>query len=158
MPRNRNRRLQPLLPQVGGTAVERWSSTEALGKCDQTRGSKMAVCKDSDEDEVAKARAAMKTTSGATGGGATYAKYGWKDEENAGAKNGAAEKRGESAYGFQNATLFNGMISPWVNTAVRGAVWYQGESNVACNDRWPYMQGLNCAMYVEHTLTYLYDS
>ena len=112
MPRNRNRRLQPLLPQVGGTAVERWSSTEALGKCDQTRGSKMGVCKDSDEDEVAKARAAMKTTSGATGGGATYAKYGWKDEENAGAKNGAAEKRGESAYGFQNATLFNGMISP----------------------------------------------
>ena len=24
-----------------------------------------------------------------------------------------------------NSTLFNGMISPWVNTAVRGAIWYQ---------------------------------
>ena len=97
----------------------------------------------------------MKTTWGATDGGAKYAKYGWTGEENAGAKNGAAEKRGESAYGFQNATLYNGMISPWVNTALRGAVWYQGESNVACNDRWPYMQGVNCAMYVGHTDTYL---
>ena len=33
--------------QVGGTAVERWSSSAALRKCDQTRGTRMAVCKES---------------------------------------------------------------------------------------------------------------
>ena len=31
--------------QVGGTAVERWSSTAALSKCNQERGSRMGTCK-----------------------------------------------------------------------------------------------------------------
>ena len=30
--------------------------------------------------------------------------------------------------------------------AANNCIRYQGESNVACNDEWPYMQGLNCAM------------
>jgi hypothetical protein len=47
----------------------------------------------------------------------------------------------------ENSSLFNGMINPWVNTALRGAIWYQGESNVACSDVWPYAScGVNCAM------------
>eukprot|EP00966_Prymnesium_polylepis_P138749 3206236-Prymnesium_polylepis.1 len=45
-----------------------------------------------------------------------------------------------------NATYYNGMIAPWLPMAVRGALWYQGESNVACSDVWPYVQGENCAM------------
>ena len=111
---------------VGGTAVERWSSAEALSKCDQGRATKMAKCKplykegaegDNNEDRAAAVEAALQ------GGGTSIP--------------GSAG---------DNSTLYNGMISPWVNTAVRGAIWYQGESNVACNDKWPYMQGLNCAM------------
>ena len=47
---------------------------------------------------------------------------------------------------YTNGTLFNMMTSPWTNMAVRGAVWYQGESNVACSEVWPYFQGKNCAM------------
>ena len=38
------------------------------------------------------------------------------------------------------------MIVPWIGTAVKGAVWYQGESNVACNDEWAYSPGGNCGM------------
>ena len=34
------------------------------------------------------------------------------------------------------------------------AIWYQGESNVACNDEWPYMQGLNCGMNAEDCASY----
>jgi hypothetical protein len=58
------------------------------------------------------------------------------------------------SYTGANASLFNGMVAPWapsatggkVSTAVRGAIWYQGESNVACSDVWGYSPGGNCAM------------
>ena len=105
--------------QVGGTAVERWSSSSALEQCDQSRGSRMAPCKaGSVEDEEVFAE-----------------QLGLESElESLGSITG------------DNSSLFNGMIAPWVKTAVRGAIWYQGESNVACSDVWPYMQGLNCGM------------
>ena len=77
--------------QVGGTAVERWSSAAALATCDQSRGDRMAVCASSDEPR------------------------GWESEP----LFVEAEAEGE------NATLFNGMIAPWLHTAVRGTIWYQ---------------------------------
>lgn len=93
--------------QVGGTAVELWSSQDALSKCDQSRGpDKMAVCKQPNE--------------------------GQRDEPMDDTD--------------RNSTLYNGMIAPWLNMSARGAIWYQGESNVACSDVWEYMQGTNCAM------------
>ena len=47
---------------------------------------------------------------------------------------------------YTNSTLFNMMTAPYMKMAVQGIVWYQGESNVACNSKWPYFQGKNCAM------------
>ena len=83
---------------VGGTAVERWSSVDALGKCDQTRGpDKLAVCKARTEGEDAK----------------HYGRFGLDPAAHA-----------DDAAGV-NSTLFNGMISPWLGTAVKGAIWYQ---------------------------------
>ena len=113
--------------QVGGTAVERWSSTAALDQCDQERSTRMAQCKTgSAADETA-----------------------WYNEMES-----AGFERSKVSYTGENSSLFNGMIAPWapsttggvVSTAVRGAIWYQGESNVACSDVWPYSQGGNCAM------------
>lgn len=34
----------------------------------------------------------------------------------------------------QDAVLYNGMVSPWAGFALRGALWYQGESNVISHD------------------------
>eukprot|EP01043_Picozoa_sp_COSAG02_P006918 COSAG02_NODE_202_length_29305_cov_20.432377_17_plen_494_part_00 len=113
--------------QVGGTAVERWSSTKALSQCDQERSSRMAPCKTaSAEDELS-----------------------WYS-----AMDSRGFDRSKISFTGENSTLFNGMIAPWaasatggnVSTAVRGAIWYQGESNVACSDVWGYSQGGNCAM------------
>ena len=113
--------------QVGGTAVERWSSTAALSKCNQERGSRMGTCKASTAASEAQ----------------------WLEQMEA-----AGFDRDRVSYSGVNSSLFNGMIAPWapsstggtVSTAVRGAIWYQGESNVACSDVWPYSQGGNCAM------------
>ena len=75
--------------QVGGTAVERWSSTAALAQCNQTRAGRMATCKGGTGAE-AEAAAAGAMLGGSVG---------------------------------TNSTLYNGMIHPWINTAVRGAIW-----------------------------------
>jgi sialate O-acetylesterase len=42
----------------------------------------------------------------------------------------AAKKPGTKAENTMPATLYNGMIAPLVPFAIRGAIWYQGESNV----------------------------
>ena len=84
--------------EVGGTAVERWSSTDALAKCDQTRGpDKLALCKSSitPSDEALQ-----------------YTRFGLDPHEHA-----------LSGPGGVNSTLFNGMINPWIGTAVKGAIW-----------------------------------
>ena len=98
---------------VGGTAVELWSSREALAQCDQRRGPTKG-CADPSTSSMRK-----ETT-------------------------------------YTNSTLFNAMISPWTPMAVRGTVWYQAESNVACSPVWPYFQGKNCAMSPEACSSY-YD-
>ena len=46
------------------------------------------------------------------------------------------------------------LYPPGVKTAVRGAIWYQGESNVACSDVWGYSQGGNCAMNAANCANY----
>lgn len=104
--------------QVGGTAVELWSSAEALSKCDQRRAGRMAQCMASTQEAPT------------TGVSAVL-----RDQH------GSLGHAGEF-----NSSLFNGMIVPWLGMTVQGAIWYQGESNVACNDKWPYMPGTNCAM------------
>lgn len=55
---------------------------------------------------------------------------------------------------YTNSTLYNSMLHPWTPLAARGAIWYQGESNVACNVNWAYMQGKNCAMSDEECARY----
>ena len=101
--------------QVGGTAVERWSSSAALGKCNQERGSRMATCK---------APSASTTTT--TDEGEEDEEGRWYEQMEA-----AGFDREKISYTGVNSSLFNGMIAPWapsftggtVSTAVRGAIW-----------------------------------
>lgn len=92
---------------VGGTAVERWSSAEALSKCDQGRATKMAKCMPRGGGDDPWAAAAV------TGAAAHHSGVG----------GGGGSIPGSPG---DNSSLFNGMINPWVNTAVRGMIWYQG--------------------------------
>ena len=65
-----------------------------------------------------------------------------------------AERSAVGHSGQYNSSLFNGMIAPWLPMTVQGAVWYQGESNVACNDKWSYIVGTNCAMNASNCADY----
>ena len=47
-----------------------------------------------------------------------------------------AEKRPKQVGPSSPATLFNGMVSPVVNYAIKGAIWYQGEANVGRADQY----------------------
>ena len=137
--------------QVGGTAVERWSSTAALSKCNQERGSRMGTCKASTAASEAQWLEQMEAAG--FDRDSEPPRYRWHLRCIL-PKMPAMSLLAGVSYSGVNSSLFNGMIAPWapsstggtVSTAVRGAIWYQGESNVACSDVWPYSQGGNCAM------------
>ena len=102
--------------QVGGTAVELWSSKEALEKCDQTRNTRfISTC-------GSKAYPPAEEDSELFEGFSNMLFEGdWREEEvNDDVTN-------------VNSTLWNGMVSPWTKMSIKGVIWYQGESNVACN-------------------------
>ncbi|KAK7242146.1 sulfuric ester hydrolase [Aureococcus anophagefferens] len=104
--------------QVGGTAVERWSSSDARKPCTAYAKTPLATC----------------------GGGG-----GWLDDYAEDVPSAASD---DVAVGFPSveSDLYNGMIHPWRKYRATGAIWYQGESNVACNDRWAYKPGNNCGL------------
>lgn len=90
-----------IVSAVGGTAIELWTSEEALKTLPEYPGLK------------AKAGAA----------GRELANEGPADPS----EKRAREKLQKKAFG--TGGLFNGMIAPLVPYALRGAIWYQGEAN-----------------------------
>lgn len=53
----------------------------------------------------------------------------WEAEKAALEKEGKTIARGRPGLGWKPAELYNGMIAPLIPFAIRGAIWYQGESN-----------------------------
>lgn len=100
---------------VGGTAVERWSSQAALGKCDQTRAGKMAQCKGGTENAGVAETKSHFSYAGAAGTASSAAALPLPAPQ----QHPAAMPGSQGA----NATLYNGMIAPWLKTAVQGAIW-----------------------------------
>jgi sialate O-acetylesterase len=47
-----------------------------------------------------------------------------------------AQKRPVSLSAYTPSTLFNAMVNPVVNYPIKGAIWYQGESNVGRQDQY----------------------
>ncbi len=92
----------------GGTVVEAWTSREAL-KGNTATTEVMTNWPGYNEDE--------------SWLGEMYAKF-LKEKEQA-----KTEGRAEPLYFNQPTVLFNGIINPLIPYAIRGATWYQGESN-----------------------------
>jgi len=115
---------------VGGTAVEMWSSAEALTKCDQSRTGDRYFPDGECGSKVYDAADGNSTSKSSKIAESWYTEW----EELADEDNGV------------NSTLYNGFINPWIKMTIKGVIWYQGESNVACNDYWGYIQGNNCCM------------
>lgn len=89
---------------VPGTAIELWSSAEAMAQCNSSTG--------------AGQRAAAVSVP-------PYAPAGpWHI-----ARSLSASASGSLSL-TDDSSLYNAMISPLLNVAIRGAIWYQGESNV----------------------------
>jgi sialate O-acetylesterase len=53
----------------------------------------------------------------------------WQEEKSAAEKDGKPFSRPRPRPGWKPAELYNAMIAPLIPYAVRGAIWYQGESN-----------------------------
>lgn len=72
----------------------------------------------------------------------SFADYGTAQAKwTAGGKKGRAPKHPDPVQDQHNpAVLFNGMISPIVPYGLRGAIWYQGESNVGTRQLYPALQ------------------
>ena len=59
----------------------------------------------------------------------------------AGGKKGRAPKHPDPVQDQHNpCVLYNGMISPIISYGIRGAIWYQGESNVGTRQLYPALQ------------------
>jgi len=56
----------------------------------------------------------------------------WKRRQGAEAEN----QKGSTFFKYKPTGLYNGMISPLMNTAVRGVIWYQGESDTGNPSRY----------------------
>lgn len=110
----------------GGTRVEAWTSTGDLEACPAARPVLkrwQEMCADYDPDEAQ-----------------TRYEQALKKWEKAAAQAKAADKKAPRRPGKQAdprtsphhpANLYNGMIAPLVPLSIRGAIWYQGESNVS---------------------------
>lgn len=128
---------------VGGTAVEAWTSMEA-----QSKLPRFDEVIDPWNERKAKPFDAAKAD-------AAYEKNmaAWREQVKvaraAGKPLPRAPKKAVDAKFDQNhpATLFNGMIAPIVPYGIRGAVWYQGESNSARDYR--DMYGLQLRTLIE---------
>src|SRR5687768_14654014 len=60
----------------------------------------------------------------------------WETEKAELEKEGKQIKRGRPWAPWRPAELYNGMIAPLIPCAIRGAIWYQGESNAG--NAWQY--------------------
>ncbi|MFA5190699.1 MAG: sialate O-acetylesterase [Verrucomicrobiia bacterium] len=109
---------------VGGTPVEAWTSLQA-----QKDFAELKPLFESWEKRQAtwnpdKAKAAYEKQL------AAFKEAVKKDKSGAGKKRRAPRPPVEPRLDSHHpATLFNGKIAPWIPYAIRGAIWYQGESN-----------------------------
>jgi len=55
----------------------------------------------------------------------------WEKEAESSKKEGQQPARNKPSPPWKPAELFNGMIAPLIPYAIKGAIWYQGESNAA---------------------------
>lgn len=53
----------------------------------------------------------------------------WQKEKDAAARDGKPFQRGQPWPPWRPSELYNGMIAPLIPYAIKGAIWYQGESN-----------------------------
>ncbi len=102
---------------VGGTPIESWMSKEML----QTSEYGKKVIADWQAYDSDKAAAEYKTA---------LAKWETLKKEAEAAGKPAPEKPSEQRAPFNPAILYDTMIHPLIPFAIRGVVWYQGESNV----------------------------
>ena len=110
----------------GGTCIEAWTpwSAQSEIKCAVDKKTKMDAAAKTYDEKAAKDKYAKE-------------KENWKkktDEWNANGKKGRAPRRPRFVvhpHKNQNypINLYNGMIAPIVPFAIKGAIWYQGESN-----------------------------
>ncbi len=120
----------------GGTPVEAWTSAEALAAVPALKAvSDPWVAKTAQPWDEAKALAGYEKQVAAWRESAKKAKAENKQVPRAPKKPG--DPRLDSHY---PANLYNGMIAPLVPYAIKGAVWYQGESNA--NDLTAALYGL----------------
>jgi sialate O-acetylesterase len=137
----------------GGTPAQAWTSIEGLGKNPELKGHADAAKSALDNYPAAAAayqvkleefNAATQTWSEAVGKAYQESLRTWKDET---AKAKAANQplppkpvmaspqpvAPKAPEGSQNSetTLFNGMLNPVIPYAIKGAIWYQGESNAS---------------------------
>ena len=101
----------------GGTRVEAWTSKAAIDRCDAARPLIAQWNKTLARWPEAKKQHAKKLAQ-------------WKTM-----KNGHRPRRPRPPSGpnhrHRPSNLFNGMIAPLIPFAIRGAIWYQGESNAS---------------------------
>lgn len=128
----------------GGTPVEAWTSTEALAAVPALKAvSDPWVARTATPWDEAKAMAVFEKQLAAWKEAAKKAKAQNKTAPRAPKK--PVDPRLDSHY---PANLFNGMIAPLIPYAIKGAVWYQGESNA--ND-------LTAALYGTQLQTLILD-
>ena len=105
----------------GGTPVESWSSPDALNMCKKDIESAGGV-KGVKEAERAEGPKDVKGAEGAEGVMGVKGAEGVKDVKGAEGVKGTVGPNTPSV-------LWNAMIFPFLNMTIKGAVWYQGESN-----------------------------
>ena len=107
---------------VGGTPAQAWTSLESLKK--EPLYANFITTYEKVKENYAAAQAAYPKLMEA------YAEEMKKWKENPGSKRPAAPTSPEGG-NFNASVLFNGMIAPLVPYAIKGAIWYQGESGPA---------------------------
>lgn len=109
----------------GGTPAEAWTSREVLAADPELKYYVESLDKRTKEYDPAKEKALYEVALAKWKSTVEAAKANGKP-----APGGQPRLRGEPGKGSNDpSSLFNGMIAPLVPFTVRGAIWYQGESN-----------------------------
>jgi hypothetical protein len=107
---------------VPGTSIELWSSPDAMAKCNSSSSTDEAGLRPALADVASLSSPNAAAAGGGDAGGAPVpvpvpVPAGWEFAA-------SLPRDGTDSY------LYNGMIAPLLGVAIRGAVWWQGESNV----------------------------
>ncbi len=111
----------------GGTPADSWVSMDTLGSPPDLLPAFTARAHFADEQTDLKAQIAAEKAEdeAAHAAGKPLPRHGWHPDETS----------------WSPASLYNGMIAPFIPMSIRGFIWYQGETNSA-QDRAPYYHTL----------------